>query len=135
MGFGHWPDEIHKEIDQLKRIANAKKINKKKVLEIDKEAQTASIVGSSGEIYTVTLDNCNCADFSHSGGKPCKHIYRLAMELDLLPVPPPLNPEKAKEFAETIPAEVERFTALYNSGAISSDKYIKIVTALTAKNE
>lgn len=135
MGFGKWPDEIHKEIDQLKRIANAKKINKKKVLEIDKEAQTASIAGSSGEVYSVTLDDCDCADFAHSKGKPCKHIYRLAIELDLLPEPPVLNPEKAKEFADSIPAEVERFTRLYNEGAIGADKYIKIVTALTAKNE
>lgn len=135
MSFGNWPDEIHKEIDQLKRIANAKKINKKKVLEIDKEAQTASIVGSSGEIYSVTLDNCNCVDFAHSKGKPCKHIYRLAMELGLLPEPPALNPEKVKAFADSIPAEIERFTQLYNDGAITSDKYIKIVTALTAKNE
>ena len=40
-----------------------------------------------------------------------------------------------KPYLSCIPAEVERFTQLYNDGAITSDKYIKIVTALTAKNE
>lgn len=43
--------------------------------------------GSEGEIYTTTLDECTCTDFSLNLGRqrPCKHMIRAAMELGFFP--------------------------------------------------
>jgi len=56
------------------------------------QAEHAEIIGplsvsvriksSSGKTYEVTLDNCSCEDFYRTG-RPCKHMYRLALELGL----------------------------------------------------
>lgn len=44
---------------------------------------SADIKGESGSIYHVTLSSCTCPDFT-SRKKPCKHMYRLALELGAL---------------------------------------------------
>lgn len=61
---------------------------------------------------------------------PCKHIYRLAIELGLFEKPPTKDPQAAEKFDETIPSEIERFLALYKSGAISAEKFAAIAKAL-----
>jgi hypothetical protein len=43
--------------------------------------------------------------------------------------------EKEKAFEETIPDELARYKKLYNAGALSADKFLKIISALTAKNK
>lgn len=41
--------------------------------------------GSKGERYNVSLHACDCAFFSRKrGSEPCKHMVRLAMDLNLL---------------------------------------------------
>lgn len=47
---------------------------------VDKEAGTANFAGKHGNYFT-TLQGCPCGSFP----KPCKHMYRLAMELDIMP--------------------------------------------------
>ena len=101
-------------------------------MSIDAQRQTAKISGSSGELYEVTLNHCTCFDFNAQRG-PCKHIYKLAAELGLLPPLPMFNAEKAETFKQSIPAEVDRFKQQYLAGAISADKFIKIVNALNSK--
>ena len=59
-------------------------------LEVDVVAGQAEFVGASdgcvGEIYETTLTECTCVDFvRRDGASPCKHMYRLAMELHLMP--------------------------------------------------
>ena len=132
MSIGNWPDELHAEFSQIKRIANAGKIPAGRILHLWPESQSAEMVGSSGELYKVSLDHCDCADFHD---KPCKHIYRLAMELGILPPQPSFNKVKAQEFETSVPNEIERFQKLYEAGALSADKFIKIGNALTAKNK
>ena len=124
MSFGIWDVSIHSKIDQIKRINTSKQIKSKNIVNIDVQGQTARILGSSGEIYEVTLDHCTCFDFNSQRG-PCKHIYKLAAELDLLPPTPTFNAEKAEE--------IDRFKQQYLAGAISTDKFIKIVNALNSK--
>lgn len=51
---------------------------------IDSEMQTAIFSGSGKKPYVVTLESCSCVDFARNGGLPCKHIYRLAMELGII---------------------------------------------------
>ena len=43
------------------------------------------IQGEHGNVYDVSLEKCTCPDFiNNRARKPCKHMYRLALELGLL---------------------------------------------------
>lgn len=42
-----------------------------------------NVQGTSGNTYTTTLNSCTCPDFIHRG-IPCKHMYRVAVELGQL---------------------------------------------------
>lgn len=132
MTFGKWDSSIHEEIDQIKRINTSKQIKPKNIKILDIISLTAIMIGSDGDLYEVSLDRCTCFDFT-SRQLPCKHIYRLADEVGLLPKQPTLNPEEVATFKQNIPAEIARFKRLYESGAISVDKFIKIVNALNSK--
>lgn len=79
--FGTWDDSIHSEPDQVKRIESAKKAACTPI-SIDKETLSGKFQGSSGS-YDTTLDKCRCVDFSRRK-EPCKHMYRLAMELGFI---------------------------------------------------
>lgn len=79
MKFGNWDEKIHEEKEQKMRYGRACSSDKKFV-SIDRQNQTGEFVGSEGDLYYVTLNDCSCQDFKKRG-KPCKHIYQLAMEL------------------------------------------------------
>ena len=128
MTFGNWPTEIHEDIDQVMRIDGSASI-KPENIDLNRDGKTAVIIGSSA--YEVSLTNCTCQDFSRRN-LPCKHIYRLASELGLTDFPEPSRDE-AKKFKESIPAEIKRYKALYESGAISGKKYVAIAKALQGK--
>lgn len=123
---------IFEEVDILKRVAADKKISDKKVLEFDAENKTAIIQGSGQEPYNVTLDSCNCMDFAIHG-KICKHIYKLQDMLGIAPDLPPRNLENEKEFKKSIPGEIAHFEQFYLNGAISIEKFAKIISALQSK--
>ena len=82
MTFGKWPEEIHISEDQLSRIKSATSA-KTTPMSIDKDSMTGIFAGSGKEPYQVNLDSCTCGDF-HRRKLPCKHIYRLAIELGVL---------------------------------------------------
>lgn len=71
---------IHNEADQIKRQKSAES-SKCTPLYIDEIDGIGKFQGSSGH-YTTTLLSCPCIDFSRRKS-PCKHMYRLAMELNL----------------------------------------------------
>lgn len=50
---------------------------------IDIDSQTGEFKGSGKTPYIATLRNCSCGDFIRRK-QPCKHIYRLAIELGLI---------------------------------------------------
>lgn len=77
--FQIWGDAIHTAPDQVKRIASAKKAATSPS-SIDKENKSGVFEGSGKEPYHVTLESCTCGDFKRRK-LPCKHMYRLAMEL------------------------------------------------------
>lgn len=79
--WSKWSD-IHGLPDQQKRIASAKKSACTPV-SLDPSTCTGIFKGSSGT-HTTSLDHCSCVDFNRRK-LPCKHMYRLAMELGLLP--------------------------------------------------
>lgn len=126
ISFASWETSVHNNVDQIKRIASAKSLSASKIV-LDQLNSCASIVGSSDEPYTVTLDSCNCFDFA-SRQLPCKHIYRLALELGYLDGLPTLNKKLSKTF-DTY-AEISRFYDAYQSGIISIEKFVKIATAI-----
>ena len=41
---------------------------------IKKESNAKTVIGSSGQVYTVTEDSCSCAGFTYRGR--CKHMVK-----------------------------------------------------------
>ncbi len=74
-----WASNIHDEEDQLTRQKRAWGCYVKKV---DRNQGIAQMSGS-GTFYTTTLEACTCPDFAKRD-LPCKHMYRLAMEMGLI---------------------------------------------------
>lgn len=76
----------HDGPDQRNRIQKAKSKNMTP-LSINTDAECSCVIaGSEGRRYNVRLSGCDCEDFAiRQGVAPCKHMYRLAMELSLLP--------------------------------------------------
>ena len=70
-------EDIDSTPDQIKRQKSAEKC---KPLSIDYEAGTGVFSGSGKTPYETTVDTCTCRDF-FVRRLPCKHIYRLRMEL------------------------------------------------------
>ena len=78
-----WPPKLHRDEYAKKRIESAKSA-KLTPVKVDKDDLYAYFQGRHGR-YETFLDECPCGDFRRSK-RPCKHIYRLAMELGLLDV-------------------------------------------------
>lgn len=124
--FGTWPEDIHTDFEQVKRIESGKKL-KKKIISLDRAEQRIVIQGSASEPYEATLDECQCADFAIRQA-PCKHIYCLAMELGLLDGLPVYNKKKSSFNPSN---ELKKYRSLYEDGQISADAYVKICNALS----
>lgn len=76
-----WNSDIHNTDHANKRIQSAKSA-KLTPIKIDLEDCFGYFRGTSGN-YETWLDTCNCGDFKRFR-LPCKHIYRLAIELGIL---------------------------------------------------
>lgn len=129
MTFGNWDESLHREPAQVgcrKRAASVVLQN------INSVAGTALAEGSGELPYEVSLESCTCGNFVGTR-KPCKHMYRLAVELGLIEDVPKPNREAAKTFKESIPSEIKKYEELYFSGAISAEKYAAVVKALQGK--
>lgn len=124
--FGSWDNDTHKNFEQFKRIVSAQKIKDKDVT-VDENAQSCEVVGSAKEPYKATLDTCTCPDFALKK-KPCKHIYCLAMRLGYIDGLPVCDKETRKRFDSE--AEIKRFYEMFETGAISGEKFIKVCEAL-----
>jgi hypothetical protein len=127
MSFGNWDTQTHDSVDQLKRICSARKISANKIV-VDSSNQTAIVYGSAATPYNVTLNHCDCGDFAVRG-LPCKHIYRLALDLGFLSELPAYSKELAKEV--DFDKEIERYHALYVNGALSAENYVKLAETIS----
>lgn len=76
-----WGQEVHETEYAKSRIKSAKSA-KMTPIKIDKEDYYGYFQGSHGR-YETFLDSCPCGDFIRNR-LPCKHIYRLAIELGLM---------------------------------------------------
>lgn len=126
--FDNWDDSLDFEPDQIKRRLNGEKIKADKIT-VDEENQSAEVIGSSGEVYHVSLAECSCMDYSIKR-KPCKHMYRLADELGLSEPFPSLDKNAETAFIEV---EVARCREEFFAGHISPAKYAKVIDALYSK--
>jgi len=95
MDFGKWDKAAHGDSEQQKRIATAKKAATSPAA-VDHENKAAEFKGSGKTPYMATLDSCTCGDFIRRK-LPCKHIYRLALELEGADVQQGIN---KNEYAE-----------------------------------
>ena len=92
MGFEKW-NGVHDSEDQKKRIKSAQSAACTP-LGVSSETGSGSFSGSHG-FYETTLESCTCVDFARRR-LPCKHVYRLAIELGLLDVSADSNASKVK---------------------------------------
>lgn len=123
MSFANWDDDLHQNYEQIKRINSAKSISSSKIT-LNNEKETAIFVGSGSEPYVTTLNDCDCVDFIRRG-LPCKHIYRLALELGYLNNLPKYNKRLTREIDFT--PDLKRYYELYLEGAIAAEDYVKLV--------
>ena len=79
--FGPWT-EHPADADEEKRLASAQQ-SKTTPTSIDCEHETGVFYGSGKEPYQTSLASCTCNDFVRRK-KPCKHVFRLAMELGII---------------------------------------------------
>ena len=73
-------NDIH-DTDEQKKRAKSACSPKLTPLSVDQINESAVFQGSNKK-YNTTLESCQCVDFGRRK-KPCKHMYRLAMELNL----------------------------------------------------
>lgn len=78
--WGKW-SSCHNAPEQKERLLRGRSANYSPI-SIDKKKCAARIHGRH-EIYNVSLLQCDCMDFQKRK-LPCKHMYRLAMELGLI---------------------------------------------------
>ena len=83
--FGPWNDQTHAGDKQEKAISRAQ-LSETTPQIVDHSAQTAVFHGSGKVPYSTSLFSCTCNDFTRRK-LPCKHIYRLAMELGIIDLP------------------------------------------------
>ncbi len=99
MIFENCDDVLHSDVEQRKRFESALKRNVTIEL-LDLDARVAKFIGSTGEIYNTTLSSCTCMDYTLRK-LPCKHMYRLAVECNL--IDPNEDPWRTyKEYSSTV---------------------------------
>ncbi len=101
--FGLWTEQDHLGGKQERSIENAQKAETTPI-SVDKSAKTATFLGSGKEPYNTSLSFCSCSGFARTKA-PCKHIYRLAMELGIIDLPYKIGMSKGERLSMQIPFE------------------------------
>lgn len=112
-------DGCHRSKDQEQRLTNARAAACTPI-QVNTQDGSATFQGASRK-YKTSLGYCGCTDFKRRK-LPCKHIYRLALELGLLPGPVAAylhsgySWTQAVEIIEAFPDDVQRefLTHLYD---------------------
>lgn len=87
MSFSVWDERVHNSPAAYKSFEKAVKMDTDNILRIDFENLSGAFFAGVGtDDYNTTLSHCDCQDFKYNkkGQAPCKHIYRLAIELGLI---------------------------------------------------
>lgn len=82
--WSEWEVSVHSDDAQISRQGRA--MNYPFTFDIDTAANTAHFSSTSDlPYYDTSLSQCNCPDFQ-ARQLPCKHIYRLAVELGVIEI-------------------------------------------------
>lgn len=81
IAWSKWKKEIHDTDWQSVRLARAN--SQDMLIEKRNPLGVATVLGSSGNRYKVTLRHCSCPDFQRRK-LPCKHMYLLAESAGVL---------------------------------------------------
>lgn len=117
MGWEKWID-VHNISDQMKRQASASKAECTPLF-LDRDTMSALFNGSS--VYTTTTDSCTCVDFSRRK-LPCKHMYRLAMELNLLDGDFKSDVKKTKGYIKSVSLPLSEGVAIVEKATEAAQK-------------
>lgn len=101
--FGPWTEQDHLDDRQKKSIASAQKSEVTPV-SVDPDAKTAVFFGSGKDPYNTSLSFCSCSGFARTK-TPCKHIYRLAMELGIIDLPYKTGTSKGEQLSMQVSFE------------------------------
>ena len=130
--FEKWQSKIHYEPKQVERILRAQEPEiAKGVIAIDKKNQIIVIQGTEEHPYIATPVSCTCQDFAKRR-LPCKHIYRLAIELGELGTAVRYA-GRHKAFSPI--TDMQKYRELYNAGTISRETFDKMCEALESARE
>lgn len=125
-GFYEIPDD--ELLEACKRLERARAIAVEDILSFDAQSRSMVIQGSEGYPYHVCLDGCECVDYGRRL-LPCKHIYRLALELGCeFSEAPVFDPYSASEY--DISDDLERLRSRWLAGQLTMSAYSKCVDAL-----
>ena len=82
--FYRWPESVHQEPEQRKRLRQAQAENFQ-VEAVGKNGRKICRMkaASDPDFYFVALGICQCPEFKATH-KPCKHIYRIALNKGLI---------------------------------------------------
>ena len=127
--FGPWEVPEAEYFETVARMDRARQIPDENVDEIDMDSGTTTIIGSTGDEYTVSLSYCDCMDFARRG-LPCKHMIRMALELDLSFEEPVFDPDAAAE--HDIEEDIKQLTERWRAGQLTGEALAKCVKALRA---
>lgn len=106
--WNDWDIDIHKEKEQINR--QGRSMTYPFSFKINKRLQTAKFSSTTDlPYYKTSLKECTCYDFQ-GRHLPCKHIYRLAVELGIIEI---IN-------RNSIALGKERLEEIKNSGDIDS---------------
>ena len=117
--------------DSLKLKFSKDIVNFDYTIAIDKKNQIIVIQGTEEHPYIATPVSCTCQDFAKRR-LPCKHIYRLAIELGELGTAVRYA-ERHKAFSPI--TDMQKYRELYNAGTISRETFDKMCEALESARE
>lgn len=111
--WNDWDDSIHKDEAQIARQGRA--MNYPFTFKVNKKQKNARFSSTTDlPYYDTTLSSCTCYDFQERH-LPCKHIYRLAVELGIIEIirRPSFDKEKLQEIKnsediDSTPDQVKR---------------------------
>lgn len=125
--MGEWGPSVHLDKGQLTKINRAASADCTP-FSVDEENQTARFPKDQEKFYDTSLTECSCRDFSipKLDTVPCKHMYRLAMELHKLNIPFETgvnhNLKPKPEPRITVPKEDESLTVVFYA-SLSNKKF------------
>lgn len=126
MPLESWPSSVHESLDGIKRIKAASRIKPDSFI-INPDGISAVFQGSSPFPYETTQLGCTCVDFERRH-LPCKHMYRLAIELGMDFSLPQFDPYAAFEY--DVEEDISRLRSRWMAGQLTDDAFIKCAEAL-----